>query len=92
MFKIQKLSNLAVMESGNRRRRGAEEGSGGDTEESYGGGAEERLAEAVARRRDWLRRWRGGEIGGAVTLWRDGEEMENLWRRWRDRRRWWTVA
>ena len=57
MFKIQKLSNLAVMESGNRRRRGAKERSDGGTEESCGGRAE--------------------EIGGAVTLRRDGEEMEN---------------
>ena len=29
---------------------------------------EQRRAVAVARRRDWLWRWRGGEIGGAVTL------------------------
>ena len=77
MFKIQKLSNPTVMESGNRRRRGAEERSCGGTEESCGSRAEERLAAAVVQRRDWLRRWRGGEIGGTVTLRRDGEEMEN---------------
>ena len=52
MFKIQKLSNLAVMEIGNRRMRGAEERSGGGTEESCDGRAEERLAAAVAQRRD----------------------------------------
>ena len=78
MFKIQKLSNLAVMESGNRRRRGAEERSGGGIEERCGGRAEERLAAAVTQRRDWLRQWCRGEIRGAVTLRRDGEEMENM--------------
>ena len=107
MFKIQKLSNLAVMESRNRRRRSAEERSGGGTEESCDDGAEERLAAAMAQRRDWMRRWRGGEIGGSVTFRRNGEEMENRKTgksmvdsgvidndggRWRDRRRWWTVV
>ena len=37
----------------------------------------QRRAAAMAQRRDWLQRWHGGEIGGTVTLWRDGEEMEN---------------
>ena len=74
MFKIQNLSNLAVMESGNRRGRGAaveqtkERRRGekrrwnrGDLrwscggEIGYGSGPEERLAAAVARRRDWRR-------------------------------------
>ena len=62
-----------------------------------GAAVEQRRDAAVARRRDWLRRWRRGEIGGAVTLRRDGEEVEN-WKtrksggQWRDRRRWWTVT
>ena len=39
----------------NRRRRGIEERSDGGTKESCGGHAKERLAAAVAQRRDWRR-------------------------------------
>ena len=45
MFKIQKLSNLAVMKVETNR------------------GEVQRRVVAVAQGRDWLRRWRRGEIG-----------------------------
>ena len=48
------------MQRWNRWRRGGGT-DGGEV-------VEQRRAAEVAQRRDLLRRWRGGEIGGAVTL------------------------
>ena len=57
-----------------------------------GGGAEERLASAVARRRDWRRDGKEMEnrkIGKSMV---DGGVIGDDGGRWRDQRRWWTVA